>query len=155
MEIQYFSELINNIQRQLMIEKIYNNSLILGIIVRNNYNKEGISFLTSGDGLLEFGYMNHPAGYLVVPHYHLPVRRETFGTQEVILIKSGKVRVDFYAGEHAYLESRELVSGDWIIFLAGGHGIETLEPTVMIEVKNGPYAGTKDKVRFDPKHTKE
>jgi hypothetical protein len=32
----------------------------------------------------------------------------------------------------------------------GGHGFEMIEPTEIIEVKQGPYIGEGDKTRFDP-----
>ena len=63
------------------------------------------------------------------------------------------MRVDFYSDVKVRLDSRELVGGDWIVLLAGGHGIELLEPSVLIEVKNGPYAGEEDKIRFKPNQT--
>jgi hypothetical protein len=39
--------------------------------------------------------------------------------------------------------------GDVILLAYGGHGFEMLEPTEMIEVKQGPYAGDNDKTRFE------
>jgi hypothetical protein len=71
-------------------------------------------------------------------------------TKEVLFIKSGKVRVDFYDDEKKYIESRVLVSGDVILLAFGGHGFEMLEDSEIIEVKQGPYVGEKDKTRFDP-----
>jgi hypothetical protein len=132
------------------MEQFIHNGTIYALIVRNNFHKDGISFLTDGHGLLEMGYMSHPAGYIVVPHYHPPFLRQTQGTQEVIFLKSGSMRVDFYSDQNKCIGSRELAGGDWIVLLAGGHGIDLLEPSVLIEVKNGPYAGDKDKIRFKP-----
>ena len=133
-----------------MIEKFIHQNILLAIIVRKDFHKEGISFLTEGDSLLEMGYMSHPAGYVIIPHAHPPFLRQTHGTQEVIFLKSGKMRVDFYSDQKMCVGSRELVGGDWIVLLAGGHGIELLESSVLIEVKNGPYAGAEDKIRFKP-----
>jgi hypothetical protein len=70
-------------------------------------------------------------------------------TQEVLYIKSGKVRVDFYDEERNYLESRIVEKGDVILLASGGHGFQMLEDSEMIEVKQGPYCGDEDKVRFD------
>jgi mannose-6-phosphate isomerase-like protein (cupin superfamily) len=71
-------------------------------------------------------------------------------TKEVLFIKSGKVRVDFYDEEQNYMESRILGSGDVVLLAFGGHGFEMLEATEMIEVKQGPYTGEADKTRFLP-----
>jgi len=92
--------------------------------------------------------MHHPAGKIIEPHVHNPVPREVHYTQEVLFIKRGKIRVDFYDAQQNYLESRTLESGDVILLATGGHGFEVLEEIEMIEVKQGPYAGEVDKTRF-------
>ena len=50
--------------------------------------------------------------------------------------------------QREYLESRILVAGDVVLLARGGHGFEMLEDSELIEVKQGPYAGDKDKTRF-------
>jgi mannose-6-phosphate isomerase-like protein (cupin superfamily) len=71
-------------------------------------------------------------------------------TNEVLFIKSGRLRVDFYDTNQKYLESRILDRGDIILLIVGGHGFEMLEATEIIEVKQGPYVGEHDKIRFEP-----
>ena len=66
----------------------------------------------------------------------------------MLFIKSGHVRVGFYNVDQTYLESRVLKTGDLILLANGFNGFEMLEPTEMIEVKQGPYAGDKDKTCF-------
>lgn len=61
----------------------------------------------------------------------------------------GELRVDFYDDDRTYIESRILEGGDVILLASGGHGFEVLEEIEMLEVKQGPYAGDKDKTRFD------
>ena len=56
--------------------------------------------------------------------------------------------MDFYDDNKNYLESRILNKNDVILLSSGGHGFEMLEPSEMIEVKQGPYAGEQDKTRF-------
>jgi len=58
------------------------------------------------------------------------------------------VRVDFYDDEQNYLESHLLEAGDVILLAGGGHGFEILEEAEMIEVKQGPYMGEGEKIRF-------
>jgi mannose-6-phosphate isomerase-like protein (cupin superfamily) len=58
------------------------------------------------------------------------------------------LKVDFYSKNKISLESRELSKGDVILMASGGHGFEALEDLEMIEIKQGPYAGENDKVRF-------
>ena len=133
-----------------MIERINNNGKELALIIRHSFHKDGIEFFTPGTYSQQIGYMNRPAGYVIPPHVHNPVVREVQYTKEVLFIKSGKLRVDFYAEDQVYLESTILNAGDVILLAFGGHGFEMLDPSEIIEVKQGPYAGDDDKTRFDP-----
>jgi hypothetical protein len=133
-----------------MIERILYNDSLLSIIIRHSFENDGIKFLTPNDFSQQLGYMNRPKGYIIPPHIHNLVIREVKLTQEVLYIKSGKVRVDFYNEEKHYLESRIVEKGDVILLATGGHGFEMLEQSEIIEVKQGPYCGDMDKTRFDP-----
>ncbi len=132
-----------------MLEKVFKDNLLLAIIIKNDFTKRGIQFFTNDNDSQQLGYMNRPKGYEIKPHRHNLVQREVHLTQEVLFIKSGKVRVDFYSNEQEYLESRILNKGDVILLSDGGHGFKMLEPSEIIEVKQGPYCGEQDKVRFE------
>jgi mannose-6-phosphate isomerase-like protein (cupin superfamily) len=133
-----------------MIEKIFHNNVVLSIIIRRDFKANGIEFFTNDGHSQQLGYMNRPKDYIIKPHVHNLVPREVVLTQEVLFIKSGKVRVDFYDDDKIYLESRDLDAGDVILLAAGGHGFKMIEDSEIIEVKQGPYCGEMDKVRFDP-----
>jgi len=132
-----------------MIETISYNDLTLALIIRSDYHSEGIEFFTPDEFSQQLAYMNRAKGYAIKPHVHNPVAREVEYTKEVLIIKSGKVRVDFYDDDKIYLESRVLNKGDVILLAYGGHGFEMLADSEIIEVKQGPYAGDMDKTRFD------
>ena len=130
------------------MEQLTHNHKLLAVIIRHDYSKSGIQFFTPDDFSQQLAYMNHPAGKVIPPHVHNPVQREVFYTLEVLFLKRGKLRVDFYDDERSYLESRILEAGDVILLASGGHGFEALEEIEMVEVKQGPYAGDADKTRF-------
>ncbi|MBI5938593.1 MAG: hypothetical protein HY850_12215 [Betaproteobacteria bacterium] len=132
-----------------MVDRITHNNKELALIIRSTFHKDGIEFFTPGSYSQQIGYMNRPAGYVIAPHVHNPVAREVHYTNEVLFIRSGRLRVDFYSEDRQYLESAILGAGDVILLAHGGHGFEMLEPTEIIEVKQGPYAGDHDKTRFD------
>jgi hypothetical protein len=132
------------------IEFVRHLDQTIGIIIRAQHRAEGIEFYTPNIFSQQLAYMNRPQGYAIHPHVHNPVKRDVIWTQEVLLIRSGKIRVDFFTDGKHYLESRILEKGDVILLAAGGHGFEMLEPTEMIEIKQGPYCGDQDKTRFDP-----
>ena len=112
------------------------------------YHAEGIEFFTPNEFSQQLGYMNRPEGYVIPPHVHNPVAREVEYTKEVLVVRSGKIRVDFYDEAQTYLESRILHQGDIILLAYGGHGFEMLEDSEIVEVKQGHYAGEADKTRF-------
>ena len=131
------------------IERIVHDDEMLAIIVRSSFSAEGIEFLTPDDFSLQLGFMTRPKGYSIEPHLHLPVERKATYTQEVLLIRRGSVRVDFYTQEKEYLFSRVLTQGDLILLICGGHGFHAIDEVDIVEVKQGPYMADGDKERFE------
>jgi hypothetical protein len=131
-----------------MIERVFHQDTLCAIIIRADYQKEGIEFFTPGQFSQQLGYMKRAAGYCVPAHVHNKVRREITLTNEVLFLKRGKIRIDFYSQEQTRFQSRVLSAGDVILLAAGGHGLEFLEESEIIEVKQGPYSGDQDKSRF-------
>ena len=123
----------------------------LAIIIQADFTKEGIEFFTPDDYSQQLAYMKHPKGKIIDPHVHNIVKRQVHLTQEVLVIKTGKLRVDFYTDQKEYLESCLLEAGDVILLASGGHGFEVIEDLEMYEIKQGPYAGDNDKTRFEYK----
>jgi mannose-6-phosphate isomerase-like protein (cupin superfamily) len=131
-----------------MVENVMYGEQLLAVILRSDYHASGIQFFTPDDFSQQLGYMNRPRGYVIPPHVHNPVAREVQFTKEVLIIRSGRARVDFYGDDRNYLESRILSQGDIVLLAHGGHGFEMLEDCEIVEIKQGPYAGEGDKTRF-------
>lgn len=136
--------------RQELVYTIMCGERLLGIIISAEFREPGIHFFTPNQFSQQVAYMRHTAGKVIPPHVHNPVPREVFYTQEVLVIKRGKLRVDFYSDAQEYLESHVLNAGDVVLLATGGHGFEILEEVEMVEVKQGPYVGDQDKTRFEP-----
>lgn len=130
------------------IKKILHDGSLLAIIIPHDYRKPGITFCTEDDLSQQMAYMEHPTGHVIEAHVHNPVKREVHYTKETLIIRRGKLRVDFYDDDRTYLESTVISDGDIILLVSGGHGFKVLERVEMIEVKQGPYAGDGDKTRF-------
>ena len=130
------------------VEIVKKREKMLAMIIRNDYVCEGVDFITPNDYSQQVAYMHHPKGKLIDAHVHNLVHRNVVLTQEVLFIKKGILRVDFYDEYEDYLESRDLHAGDIILLISGGHGFKVLEEVEMIEVKQGPYSGEQDKKRF-------
>ncbi len=131
------------------IEYLMDGTLLLAVIIRSGFSQSGIRFFTPDNFSQQLGYMKREQGYEIAPHRHNLVVREIKTTQEVLFVRAGKVRIDFYNNQEKYLQSRILVTGDVILLADGGHGFEMIEESEIIEVKQGPYCGEKDKVRFE------
>ena len=133
-----------------MTERITHGKQLLALIIRRDDTGPGANFLTEDESAMQVGILNHPKATVLQAHIHKEVTRQIYGTQEVLFMRKGKMRVDFFADDETYLESRTLETGDTILLVSGGHGFEMLEDVDMIEAKTGPYLGDKDKRRFDP-----
>lgn len=138
-----------------MVEDVRHNGELMAVILRRGFNEAGIHFFTPDDFSQQLAFMHHPSGKVIQPHVHNPVHRNVYYTLEVLFIRKGRLRVDFYSGEKVYLGSEIIEEGDTVLLATGGHGFEALEELEMVEVKQGPYAGDRDKTRFEgnPKDT--
>lgn len=133
------------------IEQLTSNNQTIAIIIRHEFSKDGIEFFTPGGFSQQLGYMKHQKGETIQEHIHVLHVREVQYTQETLIIKKGRVKIDFYKSDKTFFTSRELKTGDVILLASGGHGFEFLEETEMIEVKQGPYCSDQDKIRFTGK----
>ena len=133
------------------VEEIRDGNRIIAIIINGEYGKDGIEFFTPAEFSQQLGYMRHKKGYKIQEHRHKLHTREVKYTLETLFVRRGRVRVDFYTDDEAYITCRELKTGDVILLASGGHGFEFLEETEMIEVKQGPHGGDDDKERFEGK----
>lgn len=134
------------------LERIFDESTgsELALVIRSSYGDPGINFVTGDESVHQLGVLKWPQGHLIDAHVHNPMTRTIDSTQEVLFIRSGRVRVDLYGEDRLYRSSLELASGDVIFLASGGHGFEVLEDADIVEVKQGPYRGEGEKTRFIP-----
>lgn len=125
---------------------------LLALILRGNYKPKGVEFLTPPEFSQQLAAMYRPKGDVIDSHTHLPVGRKVIGTQEVILVQQGTLRLDLYSQSTKYVSSVRLNAGDVALLCSGGHGFVAEEDTYFLEVKQGPYSPENDKERFEPTH---
>jgi hypothetical protein len=130
------------------MQNICDDSGLLAVIIRADFQADGIVFATPNELPQQLGYMKRPVGYEIAPHVHVSRRYEVQYSSETLFIRKGKVRIDFYSEQKEYLLSEILVSGDVVLLSRGGHGFEMLEESEIVEVKQGPYKSDSDKIRF-------
>ncbi len=131
-----------------MLIEVKNKDSLIAIIIPASYKSDGIEFFTPDSFSQQLAFMSHKKGKTIEAHVHNHNPREVVYTQEVLIMRKGTLRVDFYDDERNYLESRVLEAGDVILLASGGHGFEVIEDVEMIEIKQGPFSGEGDKTRF-------
>jgi len=135
------------------MEIISKKNKILAIIVRKNFKNKGIKFFTPNEFSQQLAQMTHKKGTKISCHYHKKNIRKTVSTQEVLIIKKGKLKVLLFE-KKKFVTSKILKDGDLILLAYGGHGFKALTKVTFLEVKQGPYFPKADKIVFESKHLK-
>ena len=112
--------------------------------------RDGLNFFSSDDDFIQVGVWGYGAGKQLKAHIHNEVPRTVLWTQEVLFVRSGRIRSNVYDTAEQKVAELEVGAGDVIILLRGGHGYDILEDgTQVLEIKNGPYVGADlDRRRF-------
>jgi quercetin dioxygenase-like cupin family protein len=129
------------------VEQITARGTTLALVVRSDPAPPGPQFVTPPEAALQVGVLTHPEGTSIPRHVHREIERKVTTTSEVLLVRSGSCEVEVYDGDEL-IATTQLSPGDVIVLLAGGHGLRMLEDTVLVEVKQGPYLGVEEKVRY-------
>jgi hypothetical protein len=133
------------------VDEVREGDRLVALIIRASYHADGIRFFTDPSLSQQLGYLRRPKGHVIGSHIHNKLHRDVEYTQEVLIVRKGRLRVDLYGDDHAFLADRVLGPGDIILLASGGHGFEMLDEVEMIEVKQGPYTPTDDKTFFTPR----
>lgn len=131
------------------IENIVHGLEHIALIIKAKFDKPGIHFFTPKNFSQQVAIMRHPKGHKIAPHIHNLKSRRVFYTQEVLIVRYGRVKANLYSSNKEFIGTRILEEGDIILLCGGGHSFEMLEEASMIEVKQGPYSGEKDKMIFE------
>jgi hypothetical protein len=130
-------------------EAIERDGTTYAYLLRASVTSDRTSFLTPDSLNMQLGFVVYKAGTGPAAHLHRPIERRITGTLELILVRSGLCDIDVYDDARQLVGSRTMSPGDAVLLVAGGHGFRMREDTVLLEVKQGPYTGIDEKVRFD------
>jgi hypothetical protein len=120
---------------------------LLAIVIRQDYTSfRNTTFLTHPSASQQVALIGKERGEFIPAHIHREYSRKVTITQEVLIVRKGKVRVTLYTSDRRPVRNVELHVGDTIVLLSGGHGFEFLEATELIEIKQGPYIASMDKI---------
>ena len=125
------------------VELVQKDEKVYAMFFLHTLKIDGVKFLTPTESPLQIGLMERPTGHRVEPHRHPDHTFHVHTMSEFLYIEHGRIKATVYDDEWNILCERELSSGDSLLFLHGGHGIDVIESTRMFEVKQGPYPGLK------------
>jgi hypothetical protein len=132
------------------IKKIVYKKKTLALVVNEkNFLNSGVHFVTPNSFPLQIGFMNHKKNTLIKPHTHLKHHRKINDTTEVLFVKNGSLRVDFFNNSKKYLFSKIIKKNNILVLIEGSHGFKILNKCRLIEVKQGPFIPHLDKKKFN------
>ena len=104
--------------------------------------QDGLNFFSQDEDFIQVGIWGYGADKELKAHIHNEVKREVLWTQEVLFVRTGKLRANIFDTNENKVAELQVNTGDVIILLRGGHGYDILEDgTQVLEIKNGPYVG--------------
>lgn len=122
--------------------------VLLATVIFREHISDGIEFFSEPSHSQQLGQMTRPKGYEVERHAHYINKREIFTVQEALFVKSGRIKVLLYGMDEKFVRDIELSTGDVIHLIAGGHGIEFIDDSTVVELKQGPYDDKQQKKYF-------
>ncbi len=119
--------------------------LLALVIWRGHAPPDGtaVEFLTSPTEPQQVAVICYPQGHVVPAHVHHEHERRVRRTTEVLVVQDGMLRVTVYSSRGREVQTVELGTGDVIALLSGGHRVEFLWSSTVLEIKQGPYAGSR------------
>lgn len=135
-------------QQRQPVEHVQHNGRPVATIVRSSFQPDKTTFVSPDDYYQQAGFVVYPKDGVIPRHQHLPIERHLVGTPEALLVRKGKIEMDLYDESQNLLGTWTLEQGDLILLAGCGHGIRCLEDTVLMEIKQGPYTGLKEKEHF-------
>ena len=130
------------------ILKIEDEETLIAIVISNSIQPEQTQFYTETNAILQIGHIIINPKKPIERHFHNPIERQIVGTTEVLILKKGRVQVSLFNKNLVEIKNIILEPGDLIYLIAGGHAFKAIEPSIFIEVKNGPFVESYDKVYF-------
>ena len=130
------------------VEIITAKGQTLCYVVRGSSHPTQTTFITPPDSKQQVGFIVYPKGGSIKRHIHRQLERHIVGMAEVLVVRSGHCQIEVYDEDKNPVTVRDLYQNDVVVMVAGGHGFQIKEDTVLLEIKQGPYLGPEDKEIF-------
>lgn len=127
--------------------KFIENGLVYAYLIHSNFTSEGVNFITDNNSEFQLGIMSRDTSTPVMPHLHNEIERKVKTTSEFLNFRKGKAIIRIRAHANTEDVAFEVVQGDSVLFTGIGiHSVDFLEPTQLLEIKQGPYDPKLDKI---------
>ncbi len=123
------------------MEHISYKGELVAILIRSY--SHGSHPVTAPGEVLQMMTIKREAGEKVTPHLHVPRERITDRLSECLVVQKGRIKVSLYGDDVGPFTVVEVREGEAIYIRSGGHAVQYLEPTEILEFKNGPYEDDK------------
>ena len=130
--------------KNISVEK----KIVAKVFKYQNKSFKGIKFFTANNLNMQVGLMGHSKNHIIKPHFHINRKKIVKQMSELLIIFSGQLKVFFYNKKKLRAKSLILNKKDMILLISGGHGFKVLKKLEMLEIKQGPFIGEKDKMRL-------
>ena len=129
------------------LQTIAHGGRTYAICIRRHHRWDQTRFLTGDGDPMQLGLLAYGSGDEIRAHVHGTDERRINTMTEVLFCVEGKLRFTFYDPEAQWAQVAQCTvqAGDLLFVLAGGHGGQALEPSRLIEIKQGPFLGAGDK----------
>jgi hypothetical protein len=125
-----------------------NKKIVAKVFKYQKKKFDGIKFFTPNKYNMQVGLMSHNKNHIIQPHIHINKKKIIKDMSELLIIFSGKLKVFFYNNKNIRVRSTILNKKDMILLIKGAHGFKVLEKLEMLEIKQGPFTGNKDKLKL-------
>jgi hypothetical protein len=122
----------------------------LAIILKADEEVNATTFFSDPEDAMQIGFISTDSNRGIPKHKHLLFERNLSGTSEFLLVRRGSCSVNLWGIEEETVQSFNLNEGDSVLLLGGIHSIDSkTKNLLLLEVKQGPYAGSLDKVLLE------
>jgi len=126
--------------------KINNKTVLTIIRDKSNFKKD--YFLTEKNQTFQLGMLKFKKGGEVQPHYQVKKKRIIFKTSKFIYLKKGEFFLNIFKKKKK-IKSFLIKKNDMILIDDVSISLEFTKPSLLIEIKQGPYNKNKDKIKFN------
>ncbi len=125
------------------------NGKTLAFVLRSQFSREKYNFVTPPESGLQVGVSFYGAGETIQPHLHVEREKTVTQSQECIIVRKGEMTFYVFDAERNLVGQTTLVEGDVAFQYTGGHAFKVRRDSEIVEVKQGPFGGDVDKIRFE------